>query len=364
MAVKIDRDRKFTYDSAPYEIGKEKKIKIAYVCGDAAGPAWYEIYLPTKLMNETGKVYAKMFQGWFNASPLFDFDIVVFQRQNTPEALTVMKQLKEKGIKTVYHFTDNLWSIPPSNPARDHYGPEVTARIDKLAKEADMITCTTPALEEIALTKNSYVRKPWELQEVDVVRSYLPPPRRPDDDEVRIGWITTPHHEDDVYLVVHSLGQIARRYPQTKFIFFGHFNEALQKSIPLRQIEAYGGVDIETYYEAVASLDFDIGLAPVIAHPFNYCKSRRKWFEYSTLKAATLCSDYETYRIGMTHLENCYKVKKNKAYKWTQGLEYLIEHPEERKQMAEKAYKYVKENHNATDHIYKWIEIYEELLNS
>jgi spore maturation protein CgeB len=61
-------------------------------------------------------------------------------------------------------------------------------------------------------------------------------------------------------------------------------------------------------------------------------------------------------------MENCYKVKKNKAYKWTSGLEYLVEHPDERRQIAKNAYEYVRKNHNAPDHIHKWIEMYKELL--
>lgn len=366
MAIqRIEKDRKFNYDPSSYAIGKENKIKIAYVCGDAAGPAWYEIFLPVKYMNETGKVYGQMFQGWFNSAPLFNFDIVVFQRQTSNEAYIVANQLKEKGIKTVYHFTDNLWSIPPGNPAREHYGKETQARIEKIIRACDMVTCTTEPLQEIALKYNPYVRRPWEIIEYDEVRKWLPPTRNSDiDNEIRIGWITTPHHEDDVYLVVNSLGQIARKYPNTKFVFFGYFNEALKQSIPTKQIEAYGGIDIETYYEAVTSLDFDIGIAPVVAHPFNFCKSRRKWFEYSIMDVPTICSDYETYKVGMEHMHNCYKVKKNKAYKWTQGLEFLIEHPEERKRLAANAREYVRKNHDVKTHIHKWISMYTELLES
>jgi len=340
---------------------KEGKLKVAYVCADAAGPAWHEIYVPCKYLNETGEVYAQMFQGTFRADALAEFDIVVFQRQNTDIALTLVKGLKKQGVKTVYHFTDNLWDIPPNNPAKPHYGPEVLRKIEAIIRECDCVTTTTKFMKEYVSQFNPVVKRPWELVETDVFESYLPPPRRGDDDEVRIGWILTPHHEDDLYVVVNSLGQIARKYKNTKFIFFGHYNPTLAQTIPGTQTEAYAGVQIADYYRAAASLDIDIGIAPVIAHGFNKAKSRRKWFEYSALKAATICSEYDTYELGMTHMENCYKVKKNRTFKWTQGLEYLIENREECKRIGKNAGDHVHNYHNAKNYIHKWVDMYKSI---
>jgi len=341
---------------------KEGKLKIAYICADGAGPAWHEIYVPCKYMNETGEIYAQMFQGIFAADKLFEYDIVVFQRQNSDTALQLVRSLNKLGKKTVYHFTDNLWDIPPNNPARPHYGPEVLRKIETIIRECSCVTTTTKFMKEFVTQFNPNVKRPWEIVETDVFESLMPPPRREDDNTVRIGWILTPHHEDDVYVVINSLGQIARKYPNTKFVFFGHFNTTIANAIPGKQIEAYAGVQVWDYYKAAACLDLDIGIAPVIAHGFNQAKSRRKWFEYSALKAATICSDYDTYQLGMTHLENCYKVKKNRAFKWTQGLEYLIENPEERERITNNAWQHVDGYHNAKRYIHKWVDMYKSIM--
>jgi len=341
---------------------KEGKIKIAYICGDSAGPAWHEIYVPCKYLNETGEVYAQMMQGSFNTEQLTEYDVIVFQRQNSPEALAIVKELKRIGKKTVFHFTDNFWEIPPNNPAKPHYTPEVLRRMEAIISECDMVTCTTPYLKSLALQFNPVVRRPWELVETDLFDSWRLPPRREDDDSIRIGWVLTPHHEDDVYLVVNSLGQIARKYKNTKFVFFGHFNQTLGQTIPANQCEAYAGVHVWDYFRAAATLDLDIGIAPVIAHPFNRGKSRRKWFEYSACHTATVCSDYYTYSIGVEHMVNAYKVKKNRAINWTKGLEYLIENPDKRKNMAYNAWKHVHDYHHPKKYIHKWVNMYRRLL--
>lgn len=341
----------------PQEV-KPGQLKLCYLCGDAAGPAWHDCYVPATYLNKKKLIYADLMQMDINLEKIYDFDIVVMQRQLNPMSFMLLRDLQHNGKVVGYNFCDNFWNLPPNNPAKAVYGDgKLLRNMEEFIKTADFVTIPTDGLVDIVKNLTDRWYKVTPLVDTDI-SNYIIPGRK--DKQIRIGWTSTPHHEDDSRIIAHALGEIARQYSNVRIILFGYINAMMKNLIPNEQIEFYNGVHVWDYESCLGAMDLDIGIAPIAFNSFNFCKSHRKWYEYSILNIATICTDFETYK-NVEHMKTGYKVKKNKHINWVKGLKYLIENPKERKNMAKEAYKYVIKNHSANTKIKLWADMYTEV---
>jgi len=292
---------------------------------------------------------------------LASMDVIEFQRQYAPECIIIQRKLKEMGKTTIFHVDDNVWEIPPGNPAKTTYAPgsAVMYRYEALLKSCDYVTTSTPYLQE--LTKkhgqpNVMIMK--NLVEVDFIESFIYP-GRDNPKEIRIGWTGTPHHHDDIQIVEPAFKELLRRFPNLKLVFMGY--APVDKGVlhaNLGRWEYYEFVQVDAFYPALANMDFDIGIAPLTPHPFNKAKTARKAQEYATMHVPMVLSPMDAYK-EWTHGETCLKPKLNTVEEWVRDLTWMIEHPKERALMAKKAYEQVVRNHDIKKHIYERAEQYE-----
>jgi intein/homing endonuclease len=182
----------------------------------------------------------------------------------------LLKDLQNEGKVVGYNFCDNFWSIPPSNPAKPIYEDgKLLGRMETFISEADLVTIPTDGLVEIVKKFTDKYVQVTPL--VDPGIADLKVPGRCDD-QVRILWTATPHHEDDTQLIAHAFADICKRNPQVRIVLFGYMNSNMFHLIPKGQMEFYEGVPVWKYESCLGAMDADIGVAPVIPHPFNFCK--------------------------------------------------------------------------------------------
>lgn len=335
----------------------KKVLTVEFLCGDHSGPHYHDIFVPSVFFEKYNLLKCHS-QFTLDFNQLVKADIIHFQRQYAPESFIVMNQLQRMGKPCIFLCDDNIWDIPPSNPAKGTYEQaDIQNRYQRIMAQANAVTTSTPHLAEQCLkfNKNVIIFRNLVDPAIDSFRA----PGRDDPEEIRIGWTGTPHHHDDILLVDQVCRQILLKYQKVKFIFIGYAPPNMYGQYPAGRYEYYNFVPVDSWYNAFANLDIDIGLVPLIDHPFNYSKTCRKFQEYSIVHAATVCSPIGNYRDLPSDI--VYRLSSNREDDWFRGITWMIEHPVERKTFGEKAHQYIMDNHDINKYIYERAQVYYDI---
>lgn len=336
----------------------KKKLKVVFVCGDKSGPHYHDIFIPTQFFIKYNLLECES-QFALDYNQLTTADICHFQRQYAPESFLVMQHLQAQGKVCVFLCDDNVWELPPGNPAKGTYQQaDVIHRYQSIMSQAHAVTTSTPYLVNKCKEHNPNSIMFRNL--VDPAIATMAPPGRDNPNEIRIGWTGTPHHHDDVALIDEACLEIVQRYHQVKLVFIGYQPPSLFSKYPPRSYEYYNFVNVDAWYMCFANLDIDIGLVPLIDHPFNWAKTCRKFQEFSILSTPTIASPVGNYLELPTDIVTF--VPDNLSPKsWVDTMSYLIEHPEDRKTRGQKAYQYVLDNHDINRYIFERAQFYYDI---
>lgn len=332
----------------------KKKLKVVFVCGDKSGPHYHDIFIPNQFFHKYDLLTCET-QYILDIGQLQTADVIHFQRQYAPESFITIRNMIAQGKVCLFLCDDNIWELPPNNPARGTYEQaDVAHRYQEIMRLAHGVCTSTPYLRDKCLGFNPNVRLFRNL--VDPAIASFKSPGRDKPGEIRIAWHGTPHHHDDIAIVDEAILTIIQRYPQVKFVFMGYYPPSMEKFTPGRY-EYYNFVDVDAFYPCIANLDIDIGLVPLINHPFNWAKTCRKFQEFGILGAATIASNVGNY-VDLPS-DVVLKVKDNLSPRaWIEAMTYLIENTEERKRRSEASYQYVLDNHDINKYIFERAQVY------
>ena len=142
-------------------------------------------------------------------------DVIIWQRQYKPNLLAFAK--KYKGIKKqIFELDDDLFSLTPANPAYVHYPNTVLKQLIEFIKVCDAVICSTDPLREVLLKYNSKV---YTVQNC-ILSNYIIAPNEIKD-EIRIGWVGSAHHHDDLKYAIHAVKEAQAKYKNVKLVFMG-----------------------------------------------------------------------------------------------------------------------------------------------
>lgn len=317
---------------------------------------------------------------------IMESDIVVFQRPASEEWLSFIKVAKKAGKIIVCDYDDDPFSVNPLNPAYRWCGTEevcmswLDGKTDMLWKDgvddfniennirrrdifkanfrkADLITVSTPALQEslLPINKNTIVLP-------NLIDVNLYPKVEMVKKGVRILWQGGNSHYEDLYMIHRAIIDILKKYPDVTFVYFGDMRfQALFKDAPQGQIEYHGWVSHKIYPYQLALLNCDIGLCPVTDNQFNRRKTSIKWMEYSTQGMATIASNIPPYSVDIDGGNTGILVTDGL---WFDAMEQLIKDKKYRQTLADNAYEEIKKNHNADTKAYLWRDAYEKILKT
>lgn len=287
-----------------------------------------------------------------------DHDVIVMGMVHLPSALQTMQAIREMyGKPVVMEIDDNILSCPEYNPAAGTYGPNNNTRkltVQQL-RESDAVFVTTPYLKEIYSEFNDHV---YMLPNSIDFKLWGKAPRRVNKGKITIGWVGGANHNDDLLIIEPAIEYLTAKYPHVEFVFGHGMHPRFRGKKGVRWIQEF--VRIDKYPKSVASMGFDIGVAPLVDNSFNRGKSNLRWLEYSALGIPTVASNVghfkETIEHGKTGLL-C-----DTPADFTTSLECLIKDTAQRKQLAKNAKAEVFKNWNIDNVVKTYGTILQEIV--
>lgn len=312
---------------------------------DGAACGYYRVRLPLDHMKANGLDVQHHREGVVPD----DTDVFVGQRTGAPGYELFWLSLWRKGHKMVWETDDDLWTIDPTNQrAVREFTPPMLEAMERVARISHMVTVSTEPLAEVMSKYNSNV-----VVLPNHIDGALLEVERPRRDRVTIGWAGGDSHFKDWAMVAPRLRRFLARNPAVDFHAIGA-NYLDGNGISGRHTP--WASDLFDYYRTI---DFDIGIAPLIFSRFNRSKSAIKAIEYAALGIPVIASDAEPYQPFVKDGVTGFLVRHD--HEWEARLRDLVNDADMREEMGrnakEEARKWV-----IQDGWRKWDDAYRSLL--
>lgn len=341
------------------ENGDRKKLGILML-RDNSGSGWWRMTNPAKYLDLEG-YFVDVINYGLSFERCLDYEIIYVQRTHSWNEYHLLTRLKEAGKKIVYDLDDDLFSIPPSNPASNYIGIDEQLAARACMNIADVITTTTEVLrgrieEEVGVEKDIRII-PNSLDSDDGWNS-LNEIGSPDGN-LRLFWQGGESHSEDWHECISAIDAMMQKYPNLILMVLGYLPPVLMErsKLPLYKgrIQYMGFSNAESYFELIKHIRADVGIAPLKDDLFNKSKSPIKYIEYSLIGIPTIASNVSPYSSVIEDGLNGYLCSEND---WEQKLDELLSDADLRKSFVLNARDLVDDSFN----IYDVIEDLEEAL--
>lgn len=340
------------------------KIFVMPVNND--GCSHYRINKPYKTINDNEIVFfEKKDMESLEALEYLEKCDYVLCRQYHDKSIAILDKLfkskeankdgKGKKLKVILDMDDFVFDIDPYSESYEIFGTKEVKHGDKYLWQdgvnidikankdyidslkdfiirADIVTVSTERLKKalsvyndnIVVVHNAIDKEDWVI------------PNLKKHKEIRIGWTGGVSHYRDWWTVREDIEKIMNEYPQAKLVIAGAKFDGIFKNIDQDRIEFWKWVDSTGHGYRTALMDLDIAIIPLSDSYFNSNKSCIKFYEFSSLKVPTICSNVAPYSDEAP--------KESLSDNFYESIKYLIENPKERTKLGNKNYKWVEKN--------------------
>lgn len=274
----------------------------------------------------------------------------------------LIKAVRAQSSRLVYSIDDNLLDLDLSGGFRAGFTLEQLAVIRLLVRESDAVLVSTPPLADRLRPLNPNIHLlPNALDERLFPEKPTPDTRRPTPDGLlKVGYMGTFTHDDDLYMILEALRTCAGRI---ELQLAGGIADA-------RALEAFAPVNVTVLSPAghheypdfaawmVRSLDWDLGIAPLEDTRFTQCKSDIKFLDYSLLGIPGIYSNVPAYRDTVKHGETGW-LADNTTAAWREALHTLIDAADQRQRLAIAAEDWVRQQRTLEYCAGSWAEAIE-----
>lgn len=292
-------------------------------------------------------------------------NVMVFQRQN--KNLINVQHARERGIATIYEIDDDIWNICP---VFKEYSDKCIRPEDseEIMRECDAITVSTPELGQVVSEKlhgkpvfvvpNAVDMEMWDAAHIErqVAES---------SDDVTIGWMASQSHLMDAPLVGEVLRDLMLKHANLRLHFIGWIDMQAflgDMMAPFKdRIQCDNWVPVSQLADAMKS--FDIGLLPLVDHPFNVAKSELKFLQYAALGIPAVASPLPCYNRTIKPGTG-FIAENNSPGSWFECLDALISDADLRRGVGARARQLVYLKHNIKDHFRAWLDTFKAVVKS
>lgn len=309
---------------------------------DGSGCGYYRLVLPLTELTKHGHevTLVNYFEENITAAlkTAGDYDLVVAERLHKYDGISSWRRARTRDNRLVFENDDNIFGITKENWAAYNLYKELDVReaITAYSEWADLVTVTTEPLAEVFRQYNpNTVVLPNCLP--DVAYKIGEGCNETLDRRLRVGWVGGASHGRDVHACTPSVRKFLKRDAGWDLYLGGNDYRPTYK-VPLDRAhyEPWHAVTDDTakYY---SSMDFDIGLCPVLETNFAKCKSNIKAVEYGARGIPVIASDVTCYRDYVKHGYNGFLAKTE--HEWLNYLHELANDEELRRYMGENNFK-------------------------
>lgn len=317
-----------------------------------------------------------------------DYDLFVINRNHDSTVRSLANEGKQYGFKVVYDIDDDVFNVPPTNPAYAAWGrdgrkvaalqaamlakgtakmkvtPEemaaqARANFDSVVaniRAAHLVTVTTQTLADlyypynraIAILPNQMYPQDWATVVAE-----------PHPDELWIGWAGSGTHYDDLKLMASGAEAAVLALPHAKLVLtgFGNIGEFLFKDLQkVGKLVSHPWRSMEDYRSTLAS--FDIVLAPSDNNKFNAAKSDIRVLEAGMVGRPVVASEC-TYGYTVRASNGGLVAKDGQ---WQQAILKLAKDTELRQRLGDNLHRYAQTRTYARA-AHDWYAVYARLVN-
>lgn len=312
---------------------------------DRFGCGEYRIIAPMRALNDAGRVMGWETGNYLSPPELFRMepDVILLQRQVDPHQLKLMERyIRHSKALRVYEIDDLITNIPVRSIRKQHFveQKDLHKRFRKGLSMCDRFIVSTEYLAEQYQGYNPDIR---------VVKNYLErsrwgefKPTRRQGAKARVGWAGSVTHDGDLAVIFDVVKATAR---EVDWVFFGMCPEEIRPYVA----EFHPGVGLEDYPAKLASLDFDLAVAPLEDVPFNHGKSHLRLLEYGVLGYPVICTDITPYKgdYPVTRVPSRYK-------DWVEAIRSHVADRDELARRGDALRDYMEKNWMLEDHLDIW----------
>jgi GT2 family glycosyltransferase/glycosyltransferase involved in cell wall biosynthesis/SAM-dependent methyltransferase len=278
-----------------------------------------------------------------------EIDLALVQRTALPPDAVqpFIETCAARGVPIAFDLDDDLLSLPRDSHEYDHYAPLLPG-VEALIAAARLVIVSTPELQERArqlnpatvAVRNALDERLWFAGEIS--GDFAPHSRT--NGSVDALYFGTTTHGRDLDMVRPALERIrAESGIDVRLSIIGGEPERANSSWFTRLPVPSGSSHYPSFVAWLRQISpqFAFGIAPLVADPFNACKSDLKYLEYAALGLPGIFSDvpaYDTVRNGETGL-----VVPNEVDAWIAALQRLAAEPDLGRSLVGNAREYVLE---------------------
>lgn len=271
------------------------------------------------------------------------------------ESIAVMQA---QGVAVVVDIDDDFECLDPRHMSYKRVQPKYNREsnrewLRKACGQADLVTCTTPALAKRYASHGRAVVLPNRIPRA--MLGVLPGEPR---DGRTVGWggYVETHPQD----LLATRGGVAQACKETgaRFVVVGSGRKVVEQlGLDDVEFETTGPAEFVDYPHAIAQ--FDVGIVPLANSKFNAAKSALKGLEMAAVGVPFVASPTDDYwRIAEQGIG---LLAEWKSRKWRQGVVELLRNRDE---YAEQMRTGVIEHHLLEDHAWRWVEAWERALEN
>jgi len=291
-------------------------------------------------------------------------DVLTFQMVS---AKSLVDLANKKGIYTIFDTDDLIGWVPPKHPQ---------AKVTKKRDYQKMFKDTMRKVNQITYSSPLMSNYKEYNKNATCLPNYLPdyfwekPQLKNDSKQIRLGWAGGASHQEDLDFIAPIVEKVLKRHPEVKLVYTGgggwsdgtptseiRHGEDHFKDIPQAQKEYCMSCPVEIWPSRLNSMRLDIAMAPLDDNVFARHKTHIKYFEYGINHWAGVYQKF-LYKDVVKHGETGFLA--TTPEEWEKYIEKLIKDTKLRKEMGERAYKDVKDNHTFGGNIGEWLRVYRE----
>jgi glycosyltransferase involved in cell wall biosynthesis len=266
--------------------------------------------------------------------------LLVVVRDVTSDAIRVAEEAREKFvIPVIFSWDDDFFAMPQNLGALSDYyhAPATIVALKEMLTKADLVKASTARL---AARSREYCRNVVQVPYgFDFSQLAGVTPRQRDESTVTIGFFGSFSHVGALGIVLGALKRVSRAAPHVRFEFFGPQSDELTALQNVRFIP-YNHSSTESLRD-LASLGWDIGLAPLEDNEFNRAKLPTKYRDYGACHIAGVYSRLDPFEAVVIEGQTGLLVN-NTEEAWFEAIMSLVTDATKRRNMAAAAHAHVR----------------------